>query len=678
VSVAPSLRKVYWIAVLLGSWFVLSGSSCGNPPPTPEPNPTPTPDGEGAIKIIDGDFSPPLGLGCDLCCDNPLTAFYDEGLEDGWSALNTAALDRVHAAGCKHTVLRLGPFSDVGLAYLDVAEASVQHAEDLGMVSLISVWDSWAAANGWEFYGHGCSVTHGPPPQVLIDYAKQVGARFGKYKHVIFELSNEGFRCNPAPEFEQGMRDALASTFPDGPRLIGSQFYPGTVPSVVSRVTHGVGVSQSVRAARDAGAEGGAAPAGQIIFRPKPGTRSATGYGDRPRHPSKQGVRPVQISLAAQAARPVFDFVLYGGVPIGTDPPLAPPGTPAIIEEDDGNYSSTDAWRRFNERKAARVTMKHWRGGRAWWEEEDFLRHPLTIPGLIDCQTPPTGSETCKLKGEPGFVTHYAGDIDASITEALVQHPELYRWSADQAYVDTSLNEMLHLQYVTEGLRRRGYCSGSYHGEEIAVMLPADRSLNENYDLLRSDGLVRFSAHAATCNPGTIVGGASDAVNGPFSSSPVPPTPSPDPQPTPTPSPATPTPPVAGCPPEAPPTNKIKIEGRRLASLIIDLTPMAHDAAFCTPINARLDCPYGAETPEGMVQRQACEMERGPYTGFRGGVQCSKADDGVAPCWNNNGNPLQFRMRGPASTMAIFKVCAGNPWTGCWEADCSFDSPVCQ
>lgn len=647
-----SLARVGWIAFLLLAWSLFV--SCGGyhpPQPPPSPPPSPPPPG-GAITIQNGDFSPTLGMGCDLCCDNALSAFYDEGLVDGWSVGTVAAFDRVKAAGCKHTVLRLGPFSDVGLAYLDEGERMVQALGARGMVALVSVWDSWAAANGWELYGHTCAVTHGAPPQVLIDYAKQVGARFGKFKNVIFELSNEGFRCNPAPEFESGMVAALRSTFPDGPRLVGSQFYPGTIGTSVEAIP---------------------------VFRPRAAVGARTGYGDRPRNPSAQGVRPV--TLTAQAARPVFDFVTYGAVPIGVPPPTAPAGKPALIEEDDGSYYTSDQWRRFNAAAGPRVTVKHWRGGRAWWEEADFLRHPLPVPGLYECATPPTGQEQCTLKGQPGFTTKYAAIVDAAISESLTQHPELYRWSGDpaQAFVDTSANEMLHVQYVTEGARRRGYCASHYFGDEMAVFSPADLSLSENYDLWRSDGLIRFSGHAATCRPATANGGASDGENGPWSSSPspIPPTPTPGPQPTPGPSPsATPTPPVVGCPPGAPPLNKIKEEGRRLASLVVDATPMAHDAAFCAGINGQLDCPFGDESPAGFAQRQACEARHAPYAWSFNGVPCDPVQGPTSTCWLNNGNPLQIKVVGPATIMGQAKVCANDG--RCWSANCDFDSPVCQ
>lgn len=164
---------------------------------------------------------------------------------------------------------------------------------------------------------------------------------------------------------------------------------------------------------------------------------------------------------------------------------------------------------------------------------------------------------------------------------------------------------------------------------------------------------------------------------------PPPPSPSPTPGPTPSPTPEpTPTPvPTPACPENAPDLDKIKLEGRRQASLIVDGTDFVHDAAFCAAVNGRLDCPFGDESPAGFAQRQACEAKHGPYSWSFNGIACDLEPMEGSTCWLNfnvsegKRNPLQIRVAGPATIMGVVQVCAADG--RCWISDCSFDSPVC-
>ena len=71
---------------------------------------------------------------------------------------------------------------------------------------------------------------------------------------------------------------------------------------------------------------------------------------------------------------------------------------------------------------------------------------------------------------------------------------------------------------MIQAVRRRGLCAGIYYAEEIGVMSPEDKTFSENFDLILSSGRPwrGMNAHRATCRPGTIVGPASDPINGPF------------------------------------------------------------------------------------------------------------------------------------------------------------------
>ena len=156
--------------------------------------------------------------------------------------------------------------------------------------------------------------------------------------------------------------------------------------------------------------------------------------------------------------------------------------------------------------------------------------------------------------------------------------------------------------------------------------------------------------------------------------------------PPPTPEPTS--PPPATCPEGAPPPNKIKLEGRRLASLIVDGTVYVHSQEFCAAINGQLDCPYGDESPEGWAQRRACDALHGPYRWSFQGIACDdepKYDPAgklLSTCWLNLNagesvrNPLQIRIAGPPTILGVVEACTVEGV--CSRADCSFQSPVCQ
>lgn len=132
--------------------------------------------------------------------------------------------------------------------------------------------------------------------------------------------------------------------------------------------------------------------------------------------------------------------------------------------------------------------------------------------------------------------------------------------------------------------------------------------------------------------------------------SPPPATPTPDPTPIPTP------PVVAPCVPLTqfgnPPGDQLHVN--YLAFVVVDATPKVKDLAFCKSIGfTGAVCPLG---PEGTESRAECEGRSGPYIWT---YQRVNEDGSVAPlyecgadesdpvCFNNNGNPLQIKIRKP-------------------------------
>jgi len=226
----------------------------GCPPrPPPPPPPTPPPPTPLAPVRIEGNRFVPGLEGAVLCCDDPRTPDVDEGLRDGWTLATDQALDGLAAARVNVTHYRSGPYNLTGPTGAGLADArdrrtaamlglsvksygpgtdilpdlrrSVQAANARGIYVEVDLVDNWALVNGWNFYDDDCSVTQGPPPANYRGWVDAVVASTGDLA-VIYNLGNEGFRCNPSPEWERGLYEAakasLAShNFPNRP--VGSQ-----------------------------------------------------------------------------------------------------------------------------------------------------------------------------------------------------------------------------------------------------------------------------------------------------------------------------------------------------------------------------------------------------------------------------------------------------------------------
>jgi hypothetical protein len=228
----------------------------------------------GVPLRLEGRELVPGRIGGTLCCDDPRTPGVDEGLRDGWPLATDAGLDKLASAGLGATHFRSGPYSATGPTGAGLASArnrararaleaavanlgpgaeilpdlrrAVQAANARGLAVEVDLVDNWALVNGWNFYGHDCSITHGPPAGVYLDWVRAVVAATGDLA-VLYNLGNEGFRCGPSEAWERGLynetKAALASRgFPDRP--VGSQvLLPNTRVALDYRTLGGVFVA---------------------------------------------------------------------------------------------------------------------------------------------------------------------------------------------------------------------------------------------------------------------------------------------------------------------------------------------------------------------------------------------------------------------------------------------------
>jgi hypothetical protein len=184
------------------------------------------------IRIEGAQFAPPLRGGV-VCCDDPGTPGVDEGLRDGWTLATAVALDRLAAAGLNITHFRTGPYSassaasiellqeqDRALAaavaasvanygpgpeILDDLRTAVQAANARGIYVEVDLIDNWALATaGKNYWGDRCGVTHGAPKARHLQWVRDVVDHTGDLA-VLYNLGNEAFRCNPWPEWENGL-----------------------------------------------------------------------------------------------------------------------------------------------------------------------------------------------------------------------------------------------------------------------------------------------------------------------------------------------------------------------------------------------------------------------------------------------------------------------------------------
>lgn len=206
--------------IVLISLMILS---CGksnpyNPTPMSTPTPTPIPIVK-AIPIFTGNgFSPNL-VGAVPCCDDPNTSV-DEGIRDGWSYATPALLSYIASYGINATHFRTGPFKDGSNSVSELRDL-VMFANSQGLLVEVDLIDNWALANNETPWGDKCEVTQHAPKQRHRDHVANV-VNAVKDLRVIFNLGNEGFRCNPSEAWEQGLFDEAKN---NGANTVGSNSF---------------------------------------------------------------------------------------------------------------------------------------------------------------------------------------------------------------------------------------------------------------------------------------------------------------------------------------------------------------------------------------------------------------------------------------------------------------------
>ncbi len=198
-----------------------------SPQPAPQPTPTPTP-APGAplppIRIVGNRFEPPL-FGMIGCCNGPDASDFAKG----WPLVPPDWVDSYASAGANLTHVRTGPFSDQGYGWslLHRLRESVQYANSKGLYVEVDLVDAWALVHQYtNLYYDDCSVTQGPPPFHYQQWVREVVRLTGDLA-VLYNIGNEGFRCNPSQAWEDGIyavaKQALRDFgYPDRP--VGSNF----------------------------------------------------------------------------------------------------------------------------------------------------------------------------------------------------------------------------------------------------------------------------------------------------------------------------------------------------------------------------------------------------------------------------------------------------------------------
>lgn len=271
-------------------------------------------------------------------------------------------------------------------------------------------------------------------------------------------------------------------------------------------------------------------------------------------------------------------------------------------------------------------------------------------PGPAPACAPGPGLDPCR-PAEIGVDGRYRAAVDRAIEVVVrAEHPAWFgpevrpnSWlilgPAGETLPPDAIPGHFH-QAVIVRLQKVGFCA-RMESDEVAVSHPADFGY-ENYHTVIANAGPRTAygrgMFRATCDTGTRPGPAPSAP------------------------PSSPTPAAAQCPADAPQVDRFRIDHRRLARLIVDVTPVGGpNEAWCQK-NGFLDpdgsgqswCPYGQETPAGDVQRRACETERGaPYVFRWNGLMCGLDGD----CDFNAGNQLQIAIP-DRNAVGTVEVCA--------------------
>lgn len=211
---------------------------CPNPPDPPTP-PTPTPPSIERIKVVGNKFVPDLKL-LSECCDDPRTPDVDEGIVNGWGMTTKSQIDLYATApeSVRRNAIefRIGPtkwpaewpnpygYKD-GYEVLPQAKELCSYANSKGFYCYVVVNDAWILASMPEvsYFGSNCYVMKASPSPDWINWATEVAKTF-KDMGVIYSLDNEGFRCKPDVEWEDGLYNAIKAVDPEA--VVGSSHRP--------------------------------------------------------------------------------------------------------------------------------------------------------------------------------------------------------------------------------------------------------------------------------------------------------------------------------------------------------------------------------------------------------------------------------------------------------------------
>ncbi len=206
-------------------WFGGTARRVVRVTPSAQPQPPPNPSNLPPIRIVGNRFEPPL-FGMIACCNGP----GPNDIAKGWPLAAPEWVDAFASAGANFTHVRTGPFSDqaYGWSLLYRLRDNVMYANSKGLYVEVDLVDIWAIARiNAALYGDSCTLLGGPPPFIYRQWVREVVRLTGDLA-VLYNIGNEGFKCNGASEaWEDGIYAAAKQAlrdfgYPDRP--VGSTF----------------------------------------------------------------------------------------------------------------------------------------------------------------------------------------------------------------------------------------------------------------------------------------------------------------------------------------------------------------------------------------------------------------------------------------------------------------------
>jgi hypothetical protein len=197
--------------------LALLSVACHHRPPAPGPTPSPTPT-PAPIKVVAGKFVPqPSGwVGC---CNTPPR---DGAL--GWTLAEPIEIDAYVSVAADVAVFRTGPYSDQGngWGYLESSSGesrlrrTCKYANSKGVTCLVEAGtDHWALRHSeFNLYNDNCEVTRGGPPERYQRWSRAVVREVGDL-NVLWSLGNEGWLCNPSPQWYDGLVNVIRTAETD-------------------------------------------------------------------------------------------------------------------------------------------------------------------------------------------------------------------------------------------------------------------------------------------------------------------------------------------------------------------------------------------------------------------------------------------------------------------------------